>query len=114
MPDPTGYGRIVRDASGAFTAIVEQKDASPEVQTICEVNSGIYVVHSSALFEALDEVRNTNAQNEYYLTDVIGILRSKGKQVSAVSTERYEELLGINTVQELEHAALQLDSRIPE
>ena len=104
MPDPTGYGRIVRSADGTFTAIVEQRDATPEQQAVAEVNSGMYVVDREALFAALAEVGNTNAQNEYYLTDVVGILRNNAHRVSAFPAPDHKELQGINTVAELEQA----------
>jgi UDP-N-acetylglucosamine diphosphorylase/glucosamine-1-phosphate N-acetyltransferase len=105
VPDPTGYGRIVRDANGALERIVEQKDASEHERMITEINSGVYVIDADALFSSLDRVRNDNAQGEFYLTDVIGILRSEGRTVEAFPAERWEEVHGINTVDDLERAA---------
>lgn len=102
-PDPAGYGRIVR-TSGDFERIVEHKDASDAERAITEINSGIYLVHSSALFGALREVSNTNVQGEYYLTDIISILRERGERVSAWKCNAFAEVLGINTIEQLAHA----------
>lgn len=101
LEDPTGYGRIVRDADGRFERIVEQKDASPEERQIKEVNAGIYCFETRALFRALEKVRPTNAQGEYYLTDVPGILRAEGEDVSIYVHTDAREVAGINTRAEL-------------
>ncbi len=103
-PNPTGYGRIVRAADGAFERIVEHKDASEAERTIAEINSGIYLVHAPSLFSALAQVSNTNVQGEYYLTDIISILRSTSKTVYAWKCDMFEEVHGINTVEQLEQA----------
>lgn len=103
-PDPTGYGRIVRDADGNFVCIVEQKDASLEQQRITEINSGVYVVDAAAMFSALREVKSNNAQQEYYLTDIVGILREKGQKIHAFTTADFGELQGINRPEELAQA----------
>ncbi len=113
VPDPTGYGRIVRDAEGHLAAIVEHKDASDDERAIDEINSGVYVVRSTELFSALERIGNTNAQREYYLTDIIGILRSDGLLVDAWCAPSWEELHGINTVADLERAATLLLERTP-
>lgn len=105
VPDPTGYGRIVRDSSGKLIRIVEHKDATDEERAITEINSGIYVVRSEALFPALDRVSNANAQGEFYLTDIVGILTADGLAVDAWCAPSWEELHGINTSADLEHAA---------
>jgi bifunctional UDP-N-acetylglucosamine pyrophosphorylase/glucosamine-1-phosphate N-acetyltransferase/UDP-N-acetylglucosamine pyrophosphorylase len=99
--DPTGLGRIVRDATGEFVGIVEQKDATPQQLAIREVNMSTYVFHAPDLLQALDELKNNNAQGEYYITDVPGILKSQGKLVRALSILKPSEGLGINTVEEL-------------
>lgn len=101
IADPFGYGRIVRRKDDAVDSIVEHRDASPEVLRICEINSSIYVFDVTSLFEALARVRNENSQGEYYLTDVIGILTSRGQKVGACKTANPVEVLGINTRQEL-------------
>lgn len=97
MPDSTGYGRIVRTADGSVARIVEQKDASPEERMIKEVNSGIYCFDGKSLFEALKKVGCDNAQGEYYLPDVLGILKEQGEKIGAVAADDYETTLGINS-----------------
>lgn len=101
IADPFGYGRIVRRKDDSVDCIIEHRDASPEVLRICEINSSIYVFDTTSLFEALARVRNENSQAEYYLTDVIGILTSRGQKVGAYKTANPVEILGINTRQEL-------------
>ncbi|MGO1678302.1 MAG: sugar phosphate nucleotidyltransferase, partial [Ruoffia tabacinasalis] len=76
--DPTGYGRVVRQSDKEVSRIVEQKDANEEEQAITEINTGTYVFNNKALFEALDKVGNENAQGEYYLPDVISIMKEAG------------------------------------
>lgn len=99
--DPSGYGRIVRSGDGHVARIVEHRDASEEIRAIAEINSGIYVFDAPTLFEALAQVRNQNNQSEYYLTDVIGILTGKREKVGAFKVTNSEEILGVNTRQEL-------------
>ena len=81
--DPFGYGRVIRNAAGEVEKIVEQKDATPEEAKVDEINTGVYVFDNQALFEALHQVNNDNAQGEYYLPDVIGIFQKAGKKVGA-------------------------------
>lgn len=114
VPDPAGYGRIVRSSDGHLLRIVEHKDATNDERKLDEINSGIYIVRANELYPALDRVSNANAQGEYYLTDIIGILQSEGKRVDAWCAPSWEELHGINTVADLEHAALLLNSRSPQ
>lgn len=97
MPDATGYGRVIRSATGAVEKIVEDKDATDEERKVREVNSGIYCFAADALFSALAEVNCDNAQGEYYLPDVLSILREKGEKIWAVAAEDYEETLGVNS-----------------
>ncbi|MGH9902520.1 MAG: sugar phosphate nucleotidyltransferase, partial [Pyrinomonadaceae bacterium] len=101
LEDPTGYGRIVRDAEGRFERIVEQKDATPEERQINEINAGIYCFETRSLFPALERVQPANAQGEYYLTDVPGILRADGEDVSVYLHNDAREVSGINTRVEL-------------
>jgi bifunctional UDP-N-acetylglucosamine pyrophosphorylase/glucosamine-1-phosphate N-acetyltransferase len=101
MESPTGYGRVVRDNSNAFSKIVEQKDATEEERQIREINSGIYCFDSAKLFAALDEVRPTNSQGEYYLTDVPAILKSRHERISLYQHPDAREVSGINTRAEL-------------
>ena len=97
MPDATGYGRIIRDEDGNVEKIVEHKDASEEERKVQEVNSGIYCFDKEALFTALAQVGCDNAQGEYYLPDVLEILRNQGEKIWAVAADDYEETLGINS-----------------
>ncbi|HEX8635363.1 MAG TPA: bifunctional UDP-N-acetylglucosamine diphosphorylase/glucosamine-1-phosphate N-acetyltransferase GlmU [Pyrinomonadaceae bacterium] len=101
LEDPTGYGRIVRDADGRFERIVEQRDATPEERQIKEINAGIYCFETRVLFDALARVQPANAQGEYYLTDVPGILRADGEDVSIFTHTDAREVSGINTRVEL-------------
>lgn len=97
MPDATGYGRIIRSADGSVEKIVEHKDATEEERKVREVNSGIYCFAAKDLFEALSHVTNDNAQGEYYLPDVLEILKKKGEKIWAVAADDYEDTLGINS-----------------
>ena len=101
LEDPTGYGRIVRDEDGRFQKIVEQRDATPEERQIKEINAGIYCFEMRDLFRALEQVQPANAQGEYYLTDVPGILRAEDKDVSIFLHADAREVSGINTRVEL-------------
>ncbi|KAF6579741.1 MULTISPECIES: bifunctional UDP-N-acetylglucosamine diphosphorylase/glucosamine-1-phosphate N-acetyltransferase GlmU [unclassified Paenibacillus] len=96
LDNPKGYGRVIRDTSGAVLKIVEQKDCSPEEDAVREINTGTYCFDNAKLFAALDKVTNTNAQQEYYLTDVIGILHGEGEQVEAYLTNDVSESIGVN------------------
>ncbi|GEL28378.1 bifunctional protein GlmU [Lentilactobacillus kefiri] len=95
-PDPTGYGRIVRNDLGIVEKIVEQKDATREEQAIDEINTGVYVFDNRALFEALHKLTNNNAQGEYYLTDVIEILKAEGETIAAYKMDDFDESMGVN------------------
>lgn len=99
--DPTGLGRIVRTADGSFARIVEQKDASPQEQAICEVNMSTYMFNGPDLLWALSQLDNSNSQGEYYLTDCPEILLKSGKRVDALPVLKACESLSINTVDEL-------------
>jgi len=101
IDDPRGYGRIVRRNSNELDSIVEHRDASSDILKIREINSGIYIFNAPALFESLTKIKNDNAQREYYLTDVIGILGSQKQKIGAFKVKSAEEILGINTRQEL-------------
>jgi bifunctional N-acetylglucosamine-1-phosphate-uridyltransferase/glucosamine-1-phosphate-acetyltransferase GlmU-like protein len=101
LDNPTGYGRIVRDDDGSLRGIVEEKDASDDVKRIREINSGLFCFDKTLLFEALKATRTDNAQKEYYLTDVIGVLRGRGEKVVAYCVEDPWEVSGVNTEQEL-------------
>jgi bifunctional UDP-N-acetylglucosamine pyrophosphorylase/glucosamine-1-phosphate N-acetyltransferase len=106
VPDPAGYGRIVRDApsagrAGPIAAIVEHKDASPAEREICEISSGIYAFDLAPLFAALRQIGSSNAQGEYYLPDLVTIYRARGLAVETVSVEDPREVLGVNSRKEL-------------
>lgn len=96
-----GLGRIVRDRSGEFLRIVEEKDATAAEKAIREINTGCYAFHGPDLFSALEELRPANQQAEYYLTDCVEILRRRGRPVHAVPCFTIEEALGVNTREQL-------------
>ncbi len=112
VPDATGYGRIVRDDSGAVTAIVEHKDASDEVRAIREINSGVFAFDGALLADALKKVRTDNSQGEEYLTDVLGILREAGHRVGASVAGDHREIAGINNRVQLSEARRILNDRL--
>ncbi|QDT72171.1 sugar phosphate nucleotidyltransferase [Lacipirellula limnantheis] len=99
--DPTGYGRIIRNAAGDFTAIVEEKDATPEQRAVKEINVSTYVFSASDLLDALDQLRTDNSQREYYITDCPAILLAAGKPVAALNVLKPREALSINSPEEL-------------
>lgn len=101
LEDAGNYGRIVRNEKGEIMKIVEKKDASPEELEIKEINTGTFCFDRDALFAALAEVRPDNAQQEYYLTDTLEILRKKRQPVYAFRAEDPSETLGVNTKEEL-------------
>jgi bifunctional UDP-N-acetylglucosamine pyrophosphorylase/glucosamine-1-phosphate N-acetyltransferase len=112
MDDPYGYGRVVRDAEGRVTRIVEQKDADPEEQEIREINSGIYCMDSDFLFANIRGIGNDNAQGEYYLTDLLAIAVRKGLTCLALPTADADEIMGVNDRVQLAEAGRILRSRI--
>lgn len=114
LADPTGYGRIIRNESGHVEKIVEHKDASAEERKVNEINTGTYCFDNQALFEALKNVSNDNVQGEYYLPDVIEILKQQGEIVSAFQTAEFEETLGVNDRVALAEAERLMRLRINE
>lgn len=109
---PFGYGRIIRDTHGAVERIVEEKDASIEEKLVNEVSSGTFCFDNALLFELLGQVDNNNAQGEYYLPDVIKLLRQRNELVEAYITEDFSETLGINDRYNLSIAEQTLRLRI--
>lgn len=101
LPDPSGYGRILRGADGVL-GIVEERDAPPELLTTREVNSGCYIFRGRSLLDALARVGPSQVTHEYYLTDVIPEILKSGGRVSAISTLNPEEILGVNTFSQYE------------
>jgi bifunctional UDP-N-acetylglucosamine pyrophosphorylase / glucosamine-1-phosphate N-acetyltransferase len=112
--DPTGYGRIIRNASGHVEKIVEHKDATDAERQIAEINTGTYCFDNQALFNALKNVSNDNVQGEYYLPDVIEILKKQGETVVAYQTEDFHETLGVNDRVALAEAEAIMRKRINE
>lgn len=98
---PAGYGRVIRGPGGAFERIVEQKDATESELEIGEVNAGIYCFNTRRLFDALRNVRNENAQGEYYLTDVPALLNAAGEEVAIFRHNDPREIEGVNTREQL-------------
>ncbi|MCA1032838.1 bifunctional UDP-N-acetylglucosamine diphosphorylase/glucosamine-1-phosphate N-acetyltransferase GlmU [Bacillus timonensis] len=110
--DPTGYGRIVRNSEGHVEKIVEHKDATEDERKICEINTGTYCFDNKLLFKALSNVSNDNVQGEYYLPDVIEILKNEGEIVSAFQTDSFDETLGVNDRFALSQAEQTMKARI--
>lgn len=112
LDDPSGYGRVVRDADGQFAAIVEQKDATPDQLALREVNPSYYCFASDDLFASLAQVRNDNNQNEYYLTDVPALLKKQGKAVRVIDAVPSQDVLSINTTAQLAEVDAILRARL--
>ena len=113
-PSPFGYGRIIRDDQGNVLRIVEQKDGKPEELKVKEINTGVFCFDNKKLFEALKHVNNDNAQGEYYLTDVLEILRNSGERVGAYKMPDFSESLGVNDRIALAQATKTMQRRINE
>lgn len=113
-PNPFGYGRIIRDDQGNVLRIVEQKDGKPEELKVKEINTGVFCFDNKKLFEALKHVNNDNAQGEYYLTDVLEILRNSGERVGAYKMPDFSESLGVNDRIALAQATKTMQRRINE
>ena len=114
LDDPTGYGRIMRNAEGHVTAIVEHRDADDAARAVTEVNSGIYVFDASTLRAALVRLTTDNSQGEEYLTDVIGLLVQDDRAVDAVVVEDSDDVMGVNDRVQLAAAGAVLQRRINE
>jgi len=114
LPEPGRYGRILRGEGGELLGIVEYLDATDEQRRIREVNVSLYCFDAQALREALPRLTNRNAKKEYYLTDVLGLLRADGAKLAAVPAVPPEEVLGINTPEELEQVNRIMAGRLAE
>ena len=101
LDDPSAYGRVIRDAAGSVEKIVEFRDASPAERAIKEINTGFYLVDSALLRSALAELKPANAQDEYYLTDIVAIARARREKVEAWVADDPAEFAGINSREEL-------------
>lgn len=113
-PNPYGYGRIIRDDQDNVLRIVEQKDGSPEDLKVKEINTGVFCFDNQLLFEALTHVDNQNAQGEYYLTDVLEILRNEGQRIGAYRMRDFSESIGVNDRIALAQATKIMQQRINE
>ncbi len=112
LEDPKGYGRVFRDSEGALLRIVEDRDLRPGEEKIPEINTGIYLAETDFLLPALEDLRNENAQKEYYLTDIVSKASSQKRSVFPFLAEDPSEVMGINTRAELAKAARLLRERI--
>lgn len=110
--DPTGYGRMIKNAANELVRIVEEKDASPEEKMVREINSGMYCFDAQTLKVALQELKTDNAQGEYYLTDVIEIIRKMGKTAGTYTTPDCEDIQAINSKNQLAEAEVVMRKRI--
>lgn len=111
LEQPTGYGRIVRDAAGHLCRIVEERDASASEKALREINSGVYCVQAPFLFAALRRVGRSNAQGEQYLTDVVAIAVADGCRVADLAVGAAQEVLGVNTPADLAQLETLLQQR---
>ncbi len=114
LENPTGYGRIVRAEDGSVIKIVEERDASELEKEIKEINSGIYCFNGKLLKDSLNEINNNNAQNEYYVTDVIEIIKNKGYSVGGHKIEDPNEIYGVNSRLQLASCEKIMRERINE
>jgi bifunctional N-acetylglucosamine-1-phosphate-uridyltransferase/glucosamine-1-phosphate-acetyltransferase GlmU-like protein len=110
VPDPSGYGRIIRNNNGKLVKIVEHKDLNSDGTKLNEINTGIYIVNTEYLFEGLKQIRNENAQQEYYLTDLVEVFLREQLKVDALLIENYIEVLGVNTFDELKYLENVMDT----
>ena len=102
LESPVGYGRVIRDTKGNFKGIIEHKDCTAEQLKIKEINPSYYLFDNQALFQSLRKIKNDNAQKEYYLTDVLSVMLSEGKIVSAVIALPPEDAISVNTREDLQ------------
>ncbi len=112
VANPTGYGRIIRDTSGDFLAIVEEADATPAQRAVDEINSGVYAFEAHLLGDAVKRVPTDNAKGEEYLTDVVAILRAEGQHVASVTLDDPDEVLGVNDRAQLARARHIFNARL--
>jgi bifunctional UDP-N-acetylglucosamine pyrophosphorylase/glucosamine-1-phosphate N-acetyltransferase len=114
LDDPRRYGRIVRDAAGELDRIVEYLDATEAERAIREVNVSMYCFDARHLLETLPKITNDNAKGEYYITDTLGILKAEGATVAAVPAVPQEEVVSINTIEELQQVERIMQARLDQ
>jgi len=112
IPDPRGYGRVIRRTDGGLDRIVEERDATDDIRKIGEINPSYYCFDTALLFDALTRVTNTNAAREYYITDVFTLLGKDGKLVAVVDAVPPEDVLSINTLEQLQEVDGLLRARL--
>jgi bifunctional UDP-N-acetylglucosamine pyrophosphorylase/glucosamine-1-phosphate N-acetyltransferase len=112
LKEPSGYGRVLRDARGEITRIIEERDATGSHKQIREINAGVYVASWEFLLSALEEVENNNEQGEYYLPDAVTIGLNRGRRIATVNVDDAREVMGINTREELAAMEKTLQERI--
>ena len=110
--DPFAYGRIIRDVNGKLVKIVEEKDATEQERKIKEINSGIYCFDNKLLFEMLEKVKNDNNQGEYYLPDVLGLIREQKEIIETYLCDDFDETFGVNDRVALAYAENVMRNRI--
>jgi bifunctional UDP-N-acetylglucosamine pyrophosphorylase/glucosamine-1-phosphate N-acetyltransferase len=114
LDDPTGYGRILRDSAGRPLRIVEEKDASPKERAVREINTGIYVADAPLLWATLPRLSRSNAQGEYYLTEIVALALADGSPVHLFRWDDPEEVLGVNSRADLARVSAVLRRRIAQ
>ncbi len=114
VPEPEGYGRIIKDRKGNIVRIIEETDARPEERKITEVNTSIYCFETESLFGNIEKIKTKNVQNEYYLTDIVETLVKNGKKVSCLKTPDYMEVMGINDRAQLSRLESIIQKRVNE
>ncbi len=112
VDDPNGYGRVIRNSEGEVIRITEHRDATDEEKKCREINAGIYCVNSSFLWESLNELDTDNNQGEYYLPGIVDICARRGEKLSVFTAQAPEEVLGVNTREELAEAEKTIRRRI--
>ncbi len=114
LEDPTGYGRIIRDAYGNMQGIIEDSDCTPAQRAVREVNPSYYLFNNQVLFAALEKVKPDNVKQEYYLTDALAVIIASGHKVIAVTAVRPEEAVGVNSRAQLSVASKIMQHRIQQ
>lgn len=114
LQDPSGYGRVLRNAENRVIKIVEHKDASPSERAVCEINAGIYLVQSGFLFDNIKRLGSKNAQREYYLPELVGLAVADGKGAVAMTHTDPDEVMGVNNRVELARANRLMQRRITD